>query len=177
MWLQNRSKFTDGGSAILQSFTLPNLSFAGIQGYQRVFRLFLLGTFKGPHQLQVNIAYDFADGYAQSATVTPTNVVGTWGSDIAWGAGQGWQLADAWGGAGAAQLYEYRVDLGRQKCTSVRVQVSELQGAVAVPGAVGGPAPVPPAYNEGFAISSIAFEVGALPGANRLPASATYGAK
>lgn len=159
VWLQNRSKFTDGPTPVYLSWTLPNLSFAGIQGFARVFRCYILGTYKGPHKLLVGVAYDFEDGYSQTATVVPNQVVETWGSDVAWGAGQGWGLPDVWGGGGGS-IYEFRIDFARQKCTSIRLQVQDSQTSN---------------YNEGYSISSVVFEVGALPGGNRLPASATYG--
>jgi hypothetical protein len=153
VYRQNRSSFTDAGSPIFMSFTLPNLSFAGLQGYQRVFRCFILGTYKGPHSLVVDVAYDFSDSYTQSATIQPQ--AGTqWGSDPSWG----W--SSTWGGG--YQLYEYRVDFSTQKCTSIRLRVADAQSSN---------------YNEGYSISSIVFEVGQLPGGNRLPATSTYGAQ
>jgi hypothetical protein len=153
VYKQNRSSFTDAGSPVLLSFTLPNLSFAGIQGYQRVFRCFILGTYKGPHTLTVNVAYDFSDSYTQSASVVP-QAGSQWGSDPAWGWSSPW-------GAGY-QLYEYRIDFSTQKCTSIRLQVSDAQSSN---------------YNEGYAISSIVFEVGQLPGGNRLPSTSIVGAQ
>jgi hypothetical protein len=155
VYMQNRTSFTDAGTSVLMSWTLPNLAFAGIQGYQRVFRCFILGTYKGPHQLQVNVAYDYNDSYTQTATVSTSSSSGSqWGSDPAWG----W--SSPWGGT--YQLYEFRVDFSTQKCTAIRLQVTDAQSS---------------SYNEGYAISSVVFEVGQLPGGNRLPATSTYGAK
>jgi hypothetical protein len=152
VYQQNRSSFTDAGSPILMSWTLPNLSFAGLQGYQRVFRCFILGSYKGPHTLTVNVAYDYNDSYTQSASVVPA-AGSQWGSDPAWG----W--SSPWGGG--YQLYEFRVDFSTQKCTAIRLQVTDAQSS---------------SYNEGYSISSVVFEVGQLPGGNRLPSSSTYGA-
>lgn len=155
---QNTTSFTDAGSPILMSFTLPNLAFAGLQGYQRVFRMYILGTYKGPHTLNVQVAFDYNDTYTQFATIQPSPAnLSTWGSDISWGDGQ------FWGGVGGnTQLYEYRVDMAIQKCTAIRIFISDNQASQ---------------YNEGYAISNIAFLVGVLPGGTRLPASKTYGAK
>lgn len=152
VYMQNRSKYTDGSTPILLSFTLPNLSFASIQGFQRVFRAYLLGTYKGPHTLNVNVAYDYNSVYSQSATLSPSTNITTWGSDPTWGSSSPW--------GGTYQIYEFRLDFQTQKCTSIRLQVSDNQTSN---------------YNEGYSISSIVFEVGALPGGNRLPTSNTYG--
>lgn len=153
VYRQNRSRFTDNGSPIYLSWTLPNLSFAGLQGFQRVFRCFLLGTYKGLHKLAVQVAYDDNDSYESTATIVPTSP-SNWGGDTRWG------LSSPWGGA--YTIYQHRVDLKRQKCTSIRLNVSDTQSG---------------AYNEGYAISSVVFEVGVLPGGNRLPSTQVYGAQ
>jgi hypothetical protein len=155
VYQQSNSLFTDNSSPVLMSFTTPNLSFAGLQGYQRVFRAYILGTYKGPHTLNVSVAYDFNDQYTQFATINPSTNISTWGSFTNWGAPNG----QPWGGT--YQLYEYRIDFNIQRCTAIRLMISDNQSSN---------------YNEGYAISSIVFEVGALPGGNRLPASSTYGA-
>lgn len=154
VYVQNTDKFTDGPSPYFLSWTLPNLSFAGIQGYQRVFRCYILGTYKGPHTLNVNVAYDYNSIYTQSTTINPSTSITTWGSDSTWGDSTTW--------GGSYQIYEFRVDFKTQKCTSIRLQVSDNQSSN---------------YNEGYSISSVVFEVGALPGGNRLGTSNTYGAK
>lgn len=154
VYLQNQTLFTDAGSPVLLSFTLPNLAFAGLQGFNRVFRCFILGTYKGPHLLNVNVAYDYSDAFTQSTTITPTTNLSTWGSDTNWGSGQFW--------GGQYKIYQFRVDFAIQKCTAIRIQVTDNQNS---------------SYNEGYAISSIVFEVGVLPGGNRLPTSNTYGTK
>jgi hypothetical protein len=154
VYVQNQNKFTDGGGPILMSLTTPNLSFAGIQGYQRVFRCFILGSYKGPHTLNVAVAYDYNDSYTQFATITPSNNISNWGSDPNWGSGFYW--------GGQFQLYEFRIDFSVQKCTAIRLQITDNQSS---------------SYNEGYSISSIVFEVGVLPGGNRLGAVNTVAAK
>ncbi len=154
VYVQNQNKFTDGSVPVYMSFTLPNLAFAGIQDYQRVYRVFILGTYKGPHTLNVSVAYDYNDNYTQFTTINPSANVSTWGSDQYWGQNPYW--------GGQYQIYEFRVDFAIQKCTAIRLMIADNQTSV---------------YNEGYAISSIVFEVGTMPGGNRLPTSNTYGAK
>lgn len=154
VYVQNRNKFTDGSSPIYLSWTLPNLSFAGIQGFQRVYKCFILGTYKGVHTLNVQVAYDYNDSFTQSTTINPSTNVSTWGGDSNWGSGTFW--------GGTYQIYEFRVDFNVQKCTAIRLLISDNQTS---------------SYNEGYAISSVVFEVGVLPGGNRLPQANQYGAK
>lgn len=152
VFVQNRNKFKDGTSPIYLSFTMPNLAFAGLNGFQRVYKCYLLGTYKGPHTLNVEVAYDYNESYTQNTTVDATTNISTWGSDSAWGSGQFW--------GGEYQIYEFRIDFNIQKCTAIRLRIGDNQTS---------------SYNEGYSISSIVFEVGVLPGGNRLASSNTYG--
>lgn len=149
---QNTSLFTDNGNPIYMNFTTPNLSFAGLQGFQRVYKMFILGTYKGPHTLNVQVAYDFNDSYTQFVTVQPSANVSTWGSDAFWGTSSFW--------GGNYTLYEFRIDMQQQKCSSIRINISDNQAS---------------SYNEGYSISSLVFQVGITVGANRLPTTSTYG--
>lgn len=147
VYSQNRSKFTDGPNFIQMEFVTPWMSFAGLQGYQRVFRAFLLGTFRGPHQLNVSVGFDFSPGFSQSAILNATSIVGNqWGSDGYWGTSSPW--------GSVYNPYEFQINFGRQRCTSLRLKVADSQTSP---------------YNEGYSISSLSFEVGVLPDNNRLP--------
>jgi len=152
--LQSNDSFTDNGAPISMSWTSPNFSFAQLNGFQRVFRVLLLGTYKGPHQLLVEVAYDNDPVYTQSVTVTPTTSNTIWGSDGYWGDSTPW--------GGQYVPYEFRIDFNRQVCTSIRIRVSDAQSSD---------------YNEGYSISAMTFEVGILPGGNKVPAAQTYGTK
>jgi hypothetical protein len=154
VFVSDSSSYTDDSSPIQLSFTLPNFSFAGLQGYQRVYKAYILGSYIGPHTLNVSVAYDFSDTYTQFATIQPSTNVSTWGSDIDWGSGTVW--------GGTAQLYEFRLDFAIQKCTAIRLHISDNMSSN---------------YNAGYTISNVMFEIGALNGGNRLPTTATFGSK
>jgi len=151
---QTPGSYTDNGAPIPLSFVTPNLSFAGLNGYQRVFRAYILGTYKGVHNLLVNVAYDNNPTYTQSATVLASQGTTIYGDDSIYGESSPF--------GGEYNIYEFRIDFSQQLCTSIRLQISDSQSSN---------------YNEGYSISAITFEVGALPGGNRLPASSTYGTK
>lgn len=154
VYVQNRDKYTDGSTPIFLKWTLPDLAFTGLQGYQQVFRCYILGAYKGPHSLNISVAYDYNSVYANNTVIFPSANVTTWGSDPLWGSSSPW--------GGSYQIYEFRVDFEIQKCTAIRLSVSDNQTSN---------------YNEGYSISSVVFEVGALPGGNRLPSTSTYGAQ
>jgi hypothetical protein len=127
--------FIDGdGSYVALSVTTPNFSFADLSGYQRVYSVHVLGTYKSAHTLRVEVAYEGSDSYAAAATIAP-------------------QPGD--------DLYSYRVDFARQKCTAIRLRITDV-------------APVA-GFGEGLSLSSLTFKVAAGPGGRKLPAAQQYG--
>jgi hypothetical protein len=74
------------------------LSFAQLQGYQRVYKLLLLGDYKSAHRLQVDVAVDFDDTVVQSSIITATST----------------------------PPYQYRVFMTRQKCESIKFTIQDL---------------------------------------------------
>jgi hypothetical protein len=152
VFVNDETIFTDGGQPISMNLITPNFNFGGIQSYQSVFRVFLLGTYKGPHTLNIAVAYDYNTDYSEHATITPSSNITTWGSDTTWGTSSPW--------GGGYFIYEFRFDFQFPVCTAIRLQISDSQSSD---------------YNEGFSISALTFEVGVHEGGNRLPAANTVG--
>lgn len=139
--------YTDDGQPIHLKLATSWFSFAQVQGFQRVRRAELLGAWKSPHQLKISVCYDFDDTVAQEVLVNPTTPT-TFGGSSPYGAG-------SYGGQ--FQLYQWRIDLARQKCQAVKFIIEDL------PSVTGS--------GEGLSLSSLAFEVGAKQGLNKVPAS------
>lgn len=116
-------------------FTTGWLSFADMQGFQRVYKLLILGEYKSPHRLQIEVSYDFID------TVTQTTVIDVPSSTVP---------------------YEFRVFLTRQKCTAIKFTIQDLTPTVGT-------------WDEGFALSNLALEIGVKRGLNKLSASKSVG--
>jgi hypothetical protein len=153
VYAQNRAKFTDGGSPVYLSWTTPHLAFNQLNGFQRVYQAWILGAYKSPHSLRVQVAYDYANVYSDEGTIDASQNITTWGSGGGtWGSGGG-----VWGGSYTP--YQFRIDFKRQRCTAISLKVSDTQQAP---------------YGEGYAISALTFRVGALKGA-QLPATAITG--
>lgn len=110
--------YTDNGRPILIGLTTSWLSLAGLQGYQRAYRLYVMGKYQSAHLLSVSMAYDFNPGIVQTAVINPIqNQNQSWGSDPFWGS------VISWGGR--SQLEQNRVNLVRQKCQSVQITIQE----------------------------------------------------
>lgn len=146
VWRETPGVYTDAGAGIKLKATTAWLSFANVQGFQRVRRAQVLGTWKSSHNLQVTVYNDFLEAPTQQVTAYPV-------TPSVYGGGSPYGSGSPYGGT--QQGYQWRIDLARQKCQSVKFTVEDLP--------VGSP-------SEGMALSAISFEVGAKKGLNKLPA-------
>lgn len=92
--------FSDPGSAFIAMKAIsPWIQLAQIQGFQRIYRVLLLGDYVSPHQLTVKMAYDFAATFAQTDSVSIS--------------------ADA-------NPYQYRFHCAKQKCEAFQISVEDV---------------------------------------------------
>lgn len=111
-------QYLDLSAAILRSLTTSWLSFAGLQGYQRASRAYLLGNNQTPSLINVSLAYDFNPSPSQTAVVKPlSNPNGSWGKNPFWGSGTSF--------GGADPNSPYRINFTRQKCMSLQITLQE----------------------------------------------------
>ena len=159
VYKQNPNIFYDGlvnfqQVPIVMEFITPWISFASLLGYQSIFKAFLLGTYKSPHNLNVSIGYNFNNTFTQAGVI---NTSQTAGSNV-WGADGYYGNSTPWGGQ--YQPYIYQINMPIQKCSSFRLKVSDSQSSP---------------YTEGFTISSLLFELGIMPDGIRVPVSNKVG--
>jgi hypothetical protein len=135
------NQYLDGSIPVCISFTTSWLNMAGLQGYERVYDLYLLGEYVSPHKLVISIAYNYNQSVLQSSVFMPSNYTGLYGSDPVYG-----QTA-LYGGVGS--LEQFRVHTIKQLCQSFQVTVTEQfdSSFTTVPGA-------------GLTLSGIAARVG-----------------
>ena len=130
-------------------------AFAQIQGFQRIWRTLLLGSYKSPHQLKVSVGYDYMPFISDEYYWDPVARTGIteygdgafYGSDPVYG-----------GGINNLGLYQIRVHVVRQKCQAIRVIVEDM---------------VQEGTYESYDLSSIAFEMGVKKGSMKLQAAQT----
>jgi hypothetical protein len=80
------------------------MSFANVQGYQRVYKMLILGTYKSAHKLQVDFAYEFVDSSAQTTVFELSQTVDS--------------------------PLQNRIFLSRQKCETVKMTLQDLAPTV-----------------------------------------------
>lgn len=153
---EDLDSFSDSGNPIKLKLQTGWISFNQLQGYQRVYKLMILGDYISSDQMVVSIAYDFNPDPKQIQTVNLTTAYGpdsTWGSSATWG-------SDAfWGGTQFPPM-QAQIDTIQQKCQSIQITIEDSQS-----------------YNsgEGFEISGLAFEVGVEPGLFRINEGRSFG--
>jgi hypothetical protein len=144
--------FSDDGSPVLVKLRTSWLSFAGLSGFQRVWRFILRGGYHGTHKLKISVAFDDNPAPKQNVEVNATQVLKwkpNYGGDVDLGPVADTTLADTDNpGGGKFANYEWQVKLLQQKCTSVQVTITEAP--------TGSP-------NEGLSISVLTFLIGVLP--------------
>ena len=67
--VKETKKFSDLGSSIPLKIETGWLSFAEVQGFQRVYRLLLLGTYKSSHSLRIRVAYNYDDTWVDEKEI------------------------------------------------------------------------------------------------------------
>lgn len=110
--------YLDNTNPVLMSFTTSWLNMAGLQGYERAYYFYMLGSYISPHKLQVQLAYDYNPSPTQSTIITPDNYSSNYGSDTLWGS------TPTWGGQ--SSIEQWRVFLQQQKCQSFQISINEL---------------------------------------------------
>lgn len=148
--------YQDGSQPVLMAFTTAWMNLMGLQGFERAYMLYVLGTYLSPHLLNVQIAFDYNSSPSQSVIINPTNFAGTWGVvPPYWGQG-------VWGGP--PNLEQWRIFLRQQKMQAFQVTIQEFFDTSfnTVPGA-------------GLSFSGLNLVVGGKRGFVPLPASQSIG--
>jgi hypothetical protein len=152
--VENPDIYADAGQFIKLKIRTGWISFAQLQGYQRAWKMLLLGEYKSPHRLIINVAENFNPSPFQQVYINA-------GEDLEPDAyGDTSPYGDELYYGGAFPSYNFRIFLERQKCTSIQITIEDTQRSN---------------FGEGYSLSNIAFEVGVKKGLNKLKAGASYG--
>ena len=148
--------FTDDSSPYpFVSRTGPLRLSDSLQGFGRMRRFQVLGTFRSPHRLKVELYYDRDVAPYETITWDPATVIdqSVWGDDTTWGSG------DFWGGSRDAATYQFEHKPQRQKFSTISFRFSMTP--VGTPGA-------------GYELTELALECGVKPKLQRQPATRKY---
>lgn len=110
--------YLDGSTPVLMGFTTSWFNLAGLQGFERAYFFYLLGSYISPHKIQLGIAYDYNPSPLQSVLISPDNYNAAYGSDSIYGGGSPY--------GGNPTLEQWRVFLTTQKCQSFQITMQEV---------------------------------------------------
>jgi hypothetical protein len=119
-------KIIDGvtQTEIVQTISTPWLRLDGEQGWEKVYEVLVLGTYKSPHQLKASVYYDYElytdeeylidplDASDYNLTVKPTN------NEIE-------------SGVKTNGVYQFRIDMIRKNCQAFRIVVQDVPADIA----------------------------------------------
>lgn len=91
--------YDENGSFAPMKMVTSWISPAGIAGFQRIRRIYVVGDYKSAHTLRVKVAYDYNSTFTQTSDVT----------------------------AQTGAPYMYRIDLDTQKCSAIRVSIEDVE--------------------------------------------------
>lgn len=154
LYKENTSRFDDNGSAVNLLVETSWISLAGVQGFQRVYKMLGLGEYKSPHKLRIRVAYDFKEAFVDEYIINTADFT----DDTKYGENSPYGSGSPFGGDG--NLYQFRIDFKRQKCQAIKIQIQEIQDSE---------------VGEGLSLSNIAFEVGLKDTLNKLDVGRHYG--
>ena len=147
--------YLDNGNFITMRIKSAWVQISGVQGFERFYKMLLLGTYYSAHKLRVAIAYNFNPYYQQSVYIdagalldTPTYGSGSYGTTTPYG--------------GAFPLYQFEVQPKIQKCQSFQFELTDSKTTT---------------DGASFSLSHIAAEVGIKKGPSPAGLGRSFGTK
>lgn len=153
IWRETKDQFLDVDVPIISKYVLALMQFAQVQGFQRIFKINILGENLGTHGLKIEVGYDFREFYEERFVINPDDVLysSTWGSDSVWG-----QAGTLWGGDSDG-VYQFQIRPRQQRCQALKLKVEDFFGSGT--------------GTAGFALSNVTAEVGIEPNIARIAKS------
>lgn len=121
VWYEDTTSFLDNGIAVPLKISTAWVKPSGqIQGFMAVWEAMLLGTFKSPHLLKVDLFYDYQDFPQFSLTWTPTGAVNVsiYGEESPYGSTPFYGSTVQF-----APVYQCRITPPRQVCQAIRFDI------------------------------------------------------
>jgi hypothetical protein len=113
--------YLDGSSPVLMRFRTGPLRLGDLQGYQRAYFFYLLGTYISPHKLMLAMSFDYEASPSQQVLITPVNGSLPFGSGAAQSPfGQGTPFG------GPSSEENWRIFLSQQRCSAFDITMQEV---------------------------------------------------
>ena len=150
--LQETSGFKDSEAFVNSKIATGWIRIGEMQGYQRAYRVSVLGQFKSKHQLKVSIYNDYSSVLVQEQVFDVNSIMsvdeGFYGDGI---------YGDGIYGYEDNGVYQFQLHLKKQKCQAFRVVIEDIYDNSDNDGS-----------GEGAEITGITVEIGSMRGLNKL---------
>lgn len=153
--MKDDSGYLDNGARYRMAIETSWMSFAGIQGYQRIYRLACLGDYISDHYTVLKLAYDFEEAYKETIYFNVDE-----GLDLSY-YGDGTYGDSVYGGTGSG-VYQFSTKPRQQKCESIKLRIEDIDTKTAAGGG-------------SFNFVSLALEIGTKIGIDKLRGSKRIG--
>ena len=150
IWRETKGAYLDVDVPIISKYVLALMQFGQVQGFQRIFKINILGENLGTHGLKLEVGYDYRNFYEERFTIYPDTVLydSVWGDDTVWG-----QSGTLWGG-NYDGVYQFQIRPRQQRCQALKLKIEDFFGSGT--------------GTAGFALSNVTAEVGVEPNVARI---------
>jgi len=155
IYKETPGEYVDGGTDISMALETSWLSFTDFAGFQRVYRMIVTGEYKSAHRIKVRVAYNFIEAFTQEKIIDTADFT----SDDRYGDVSNYGDETPYGGDG--NQYQFRVDMKKQKCESIRIRIEEIQESSSI--------------GEGLSLSALTFKVGTKSGLYKVDDNQKFG--
>lgn len=122
VFVETPGVYSDDGSPIPMLIETAWVKMAGyLQGWQKVLRAKVIGTYKSSHQLQIRYRINYQEAYR---TLTPINVDANYAPSL-YGAGV-YGAGDYGGAGGPSTVYQVSIHINK-RCESFSMQLSDIE--------------------------------------------------
>lgn len=146
---ESSSTWLDDGSYVQSKVRTGWIHLAGMQGFQRIYKMAMLGTYHANHVFAIRHYYDYSEIVLDENRITASTLINT----ATYGSSDTYGSDDYYGGSQNDEVYQLREDTPRQKCQAISFEfVDSLVDANT---------------GQGFSIEGISLLVGIKSGLNR----------
>lgn len=145
--------YKDNGQFIPMKIRSSWIQIGGVQGFQRFYKMLLLGNYKSPHKLQVSFSFDYNNYYVENTVIDATAVI----AETTYGSGT-YGTESPYGGEG--NIYQFQVNPSIQKCQSFTYTIEDVRTTE---------------DGASFELSHVLAEVGIKQGTGKLPDGKSFG--
>lgn len=150
---ETSTTYLNDGSYVPTTIRTAWIKLKTLQGYQRIYKMGMLGTYYANHQFSITSYYDYSETKSNTQVIQASSLVNT----SLYGDGATYGSDTYYGGSNLDEVYQLRQDCPRQLCEAISFEFND-----SIVGSNNG---------RGFALEGLTITYGVKSGINRMPSS------